>query len=200
MSPIDLHLGRFADDDEIGLDPGVHLDEGIGCDPVAPLLHVAEVVDGVALQEAEVTGNGQAMDHARRAALLVACAPRVEATILHLTHERIPLPLVGITDAYGIDVGVIHDDLWPIADAADCVSHPVEAHLIVTELAHLRLDPFAHRPNLRFHARNGADIAHELDDVIPLRLYPLLNLGNMLHSVCYSLLFRPFQENKSSKL
>ena len=103
-------------------------------------------------------------------------AARVEQAVLDLAHERIPLPLGGIADADGVDVRVVDDHLRTVADAPDGVAHPVEAHLVEAELAHLGLDALADRADLRVHRGDGADVAHEVDDVVALLLDALLDL------------------------
>ena len=67
VTTIDLHLGRLADDDEIGLDLRINFNEGVGRNTVTPFFHVAEVVGGVAIEQAQVARNRQAIDHAGRA-------------------------------------------------------------------------------------------------------------------------------------
>src|SRR5260221_1288626 len=106
MSAINLHPGWLTDDYIIGAN-AFDFDQGVRRNTIAPLLHVAEVVGSIAIQQAKIAGYCQPVDHAGRAALLVARPPRKENAVLDLTDERIPLPLVRIADTYGVNVAVI---------------------------------------------------------------------------------------------
>ena len=49
VAAVDVHLGRLADNHEVGAD-ALPLDERRAADAVAPFLDVAQIVDGVAVQ------------------------------------------------------------------------------------------------------------------------------------------------------
>src|SRR5690606_13146010 len=174
-----LHLRRLADDDEIRPQPfGFgHL---VRCNAVAPLLHVAEVIAGDAFQQPQFLGQRQTIDHARRAALLVAGPARKEHAVLDLTLERVPFPFVRVADTYRIDVAVVEQLDRAIADLADDIAHPVEPDVIKAELTHFGFGALAHRANLAVIAGNGAQFAQEGDNVLALFLYPLANLLNFV--------------------
>ena len=180
---VHLHPGRLADDHEIGPHLGINLDERVGRDAVAPFFHVAEVVDGVTVEQAQVAGDGQAIHHTGRAVLFIAGAACIEDAVLDLADEGIPFPFAGIADAHGVDVRVVDDHLRPVADAADGVAHLVEARFVPTEFAHFFLDALAHRADLRVHAGDRADVAHELDDLAPLLLNTLVDFLDLIHRI-----------------
>ncbi len=77
MTAIDEHLGRFADDNEIGFYFRVHFNEGVGGNAITPFFHVAEVVGCPAIKQAEVTRHGQAIDHAGGGAFFITSAASV---------------------------------------------------------------------------------------------------------------------------
>src|SRR5690606_7012949 len=106
-----------------------------------------------ALQQPQPLGDGETVDHTGGAALLVASAARIEAAILNLALEGVPLPFVGVADAHGVDVAVVEQDARPVADAPQRVAHAVEADVAEAELAHFSLGALPHGADLRIHRR-----------------------------------------------
>jgi hypothetical protein len=58
MPAVNVHFGRFADQHKIRPNFGISFHEGIGSNAVAPLLHVAEIVNSQSIQQAQITGDG----------------------------------------------------------------------------------------------------------------------------------------------
>ena len=162
---VHLHLRGLADDHEIGAD-ALHFDEGVGRQPVAPLLHVPEIVRGDPLQQAQHLGKGQAVHHARSGTLLIARPSRVENAVFHLSLEGVPLPRLGVPDPHRIDVAIVKEHLRPVADAPHDVPHAVEPHVIEAQLLHFVRDALSHLADLAVHAGDGHDIPHEADDIL----------------------------------
>ena len=165
VAAIDLHFGGLADDDEVGADAFV-FDEGVRGDAVAPLFHIAEVVGGPTFEQPHAAGDGQTVDHAGRAALLIASAASVEDAVLDFALERVPLPFVLGADADGVDMAVVDEYTFTVADSADGVAHRIEPDFVEAEFAHFGLDAFTDWADLRIDRGDGADLAEEGDDVV----------------------------------
>ncbi len=123
----------------------VNLNESVGADSIAPLLHVAEVIGGIPIEQPEITRNRQTIHHARCTALFIACASRVKFAVLDLTLERIPAPGIPVTHTHCVDMGIINKHLWTVADPPQGVTHLIKTHFVVTKFAHFRLDAFTNR-------------------------------------------------------
>ena len=143
-------------------------DQRVRGDAVAPFFHVAEVVAGHAVEQAEFARHRQPVDHAGRAALLVARAAREKDAVFDLALERIPLPAIGVADADRVDVAVVEQLGRAVADPADDVAHLVEPDLVKAEPAHLGFGALADCANLAVIAGDGAQVFQELDDVVAL--------------------------------
>ena len=74
MRTINLHLGRFADDDKVWTNAGVNFYKGVRCDAVTPFFHIAEVINGGVFQQTQFVGDPQTMHHTGRGSLLIASA------------------------------------------------------------------------------------------------------------------------------
>ena len=175
VAAINLHLGWLADHDKIGAHLGVYVDEGIGSNAIAVFFHIAEHITGESVEQAEVAGNSQTIDHARRRAFFIAGATSKKNAVFNLTLEGIPLPGVRVGNAHGVNMGVIDDHARAAADAAHDVAHLVEAHFIVAQLFHLLGDTFADRFDLPSDAGNRANCTKEGADGFLLRGHALLN-------------------------
>ena len=92
MPAIDLHFGRLANDDKIGLDFGINFHKGVRGNAVAPFFHIAKVIRRPAFEQAQSFANGKPIDHARRGAFFIARATRIQDAIFHFALEWIPLP------------------------------------------------------------------------------------------------------------
>ncbi len=169
-SPITTKSGRNA----------FGFDQRVRGDAVAPLLHVAEVVAGHAVQQAEFLRQRQPVDHAGRAALLVAGAAREKDAVFDLARERIPLPAVGVANAHRVDVAVVEQLGRAAADLADDVAHLVEPDFVEAELAHFGFGALADCANLAVVAGDGAQVFQKLDDVVALRFDARLDRVNGL--------------------
>jgi len=181
VSAVNVHLGWLADNDEIRPDARIYFHERVGRDAVAPFFHVAEVKHSIVIQEPEVPGDCQTVNHPRGAALLIAGATGIEVAVFDLADKWIPVPVADIADADCIDVRVIEQNPRTIPDAAEGVAHLIEAYFFITEFVHLGLDAFADRSNQRVCRRNGADIAQELDDIAFIFFYFGFDFLNKIH-------------------
>ena len=93
-------------------------------------------------------------------------AAGVEDAVLDFALERVPLPLVCGADTDGVDVAVVDEDAFAVADFADGVAHGVEPDFIEAEFAHFGLDAFADGTDLGIDGGDGADLTEEGDDVV----------------------------------
>ena len=98
-------------------------DESVRSDAVAPLLHIAEIVGGPTFEQPKTAGDGQTVDHTGSAAFFVAGAASVEDAVLDFALERVPLPFVHGADADSVDVAVVDEYAFTVADSADGVAH-----------------------------------------------------------------------------
>src|SRR4029077_1527496 len=103
----DRAVGRVGDDHRGGLDL-VFFDDVLPAEAVAVFFH-----DGAGEQQAELRGvdfevaeNLGRVDHRWDGAFLVAGAAAPDATARNFAIVRIVLPLLGIANADGVDVGV----------------------------------------------------------------------------------------------
>src|SRR5579883_2084040 len=131
------------------------LDEGVARDAVAPLFHVAEVVEGPIARQAELFERRQGIEHRRRRALLVARAQAVNNAILVLALKWVPLPLRRIGHADGIDMAVVEQRAWSSADAPQDIAHAIVAHFVKAQIGHARANGLAHGTNLAVVAGYG---------------------------------------------
>ena len=122
VAAIDVHLGRLANHNHIGLDL-LDLHQHLAALAVAVFFHVAKVIDGVTFQQAQVAGQGDAVDHAGRGLLLVAGAAGVQDAVLHLALEGVPAPIGAVADVDGVDVRVVQQHSWARAHSTDDVAH-----------------------------------------------------------------------------
>ncbi len=63
VAAVHIHLGWLADDDIVRAE-ALALDQRLAGQPVAILLHIAEVIHREAVQQAEFPGQGDAVEHA----------------------------------------------------------------------------------------------------------------------------------------
>jgi hypothetical protein len=107
-------------------------------------------------------------------------APRANRIPFSTLPAKIPFPFAGIANAHCIDVRIVNNNFFAVPDPAYGVAHLVEARLVKTELAHLGLDTFPDIFQLSIHAGNGANIAHELDNVALRGLHTCLNFYDFI--------------------
>ena len=166
VAPVNAHLGGLADDHEVRTKALV-FHKGVGGNAVAQLLHVAEVVGRPALQQAQVAGKRQAVDHAGRAALLVAGPARVEDAIFDFALKGVPRPRLRVADANGVQVAVVEEHALAVPNAAQHVAHGVEENIVEPQRAHFLSHALAHLTNLTVVAGNGTNLAQEGNDRLP---------------------------------
>ena len=104
VTTIHVHLGRFANDNEIRFDLRINFNECVGRDAVTPFFHVAKIVGGPAFEQTEVTRNCETVNHAGRTILLVTCAARVENAVFYFSDKRIPFPFAWVTDTDSVNM------------------------------------------------------------------------------------------------
>src|SRR5215470_4992031 len=92
MAAINFHVGGFADYHVVRTNAFM-LDERIARDTVAPLLHVAKIIERPIPGQAQLLQRGQSIDHGGRGTLLIARAQAVDDTVLVFALKRVPLPL-----------------------------------------------------------------------------------------------------------
>src|SRR5947209_4181795 len=104
--------------------------QGIAGDAVAPLLHVTKIIEGPIPGQTQFLESCQGINHRRCGALFVASTKAVDDAILELAFERVPLPLAGVGDTDRIEMAIVEQYAWAIANAPQDVAHGVAAHLV----------------------------------------------------------------------
>ena len=134
-------------------------------DAIAPLFDVAQQVAGESVQQTQIAGEGQAIDHARRAVFLIQRAAGIQVAVFHLAYKRVPRPLRRVADADGIQVGVVQENARPAADFAHDGAVFVHVDFVVPQLFHFRAHALAHALNVAVHAGNGHDVAEKPENI-----------------------------------
>ena len=109
VAAVHVHLGRLADDNEVRPE-ALALDQGLASQPVAILLHIAEVIHGETLQQTEFVGQGDAVEHAGSGLFLIPGPAGIEDSILHLALERVPAPRGPVANVHRVNVRVVQED------------------------------------------------------------------------------------------
>ena len=190
MPAVNLHSGRFTDDNKIRSDFGVSLNECVGSNPITPFFHIAKVIHGVIVEQAQIAGNSHTVNHAWGAALFITGAPCIKLAVFNFSDEWIPRPGVAIANTDCINMRIIHQYFRPAADTADSITHKIKARFVKAQFQHFLLNPFTNRSDERFHGWNGANISQELRDLGFLCCYFFLNLCLNIH---FLLLIRPHE-------
>src|SRR5690606_31250333 len=133
--------------------------ERLAANSVTPLFDISQIVSGVAFQKAQLFGQRDAVNHARRAALLVERAARIQLAVLYLALKRVPLPLFGVADTDRVDMAVEQNDLLAVAHAADDRAIAVNVDGVKAQLHHLFANTLANFLDVTIHAGNGNDLA-----------------------------------------
>src|SRR5258708_38868145 len=91
VATINLHVRGFANDHEIRTNARV-LDERITRDAVAPLFHIAKIIERPAFPQPQLLQCSQSIEHGRHGTLLITSAKTRDKDILILNFRGIPLP------------------------------------------------------------------------------------------------------------
>src|SRR5579872_1789183 len=186
MAPVDVELGGLPDNHEVRTNSFV-LDQRVGGDAVAPLLHVAEVVERPVAKQIELDQGGDGVDHGRRRALLVARSASEDDAVLSLPLEWIPGPLGAIADAHRVDVTVEEQRAVPAPGPAEDIAHAIESNIVESEAAHPLGACLADRTDLGIVAGNADQIPQEVDHVSGVPIYVGVDgLKGALVNHCFS--------------
>src|SRR5260370_40070131 len=82
-------------------------DERITRDAVAPLFHIAKIIERPVFRQTQLLQCSQRIEHGRRGTLLITSAKTIDNAILILTFKGVPLPLSSISNPYRIDVASV---------------------------------------------------------------------------------------------
>src|SRR5258708_22437202 len=161
VATINLHVRGFANDHVIRTNALV-LDERITRDAVAPLFHIAKIIERPVFRQAQLLQCSQSIEHGRRGTLLITSAKTIDNAILILTFKGVPLPLTSITNPYGIDVAIVKQYASTITNTAQDIAHVIAAHLVKAKFAHTRARAITDRANLAVEAMDGHQVTQEL--------------------------------------
>src|SRR2546426_4055951 len=103
---INFHISGFANHHEIGANTLVFY-ERIPGDAVAPLFHIAKIVECPVFGQTQLFECGHCINHRRCGTLLIASAEAIDDSILEFALKWIPFPLRGIGHTYRIDMTII---------------------------------------------------------------------------------------------
>ncbi len=152
VAPVDAAVGGLGGDHELNLAPGVLRALEVLVDDVLPAHAVAVLfLDGahdhdlIALgDEPQVLHDFRPVHGGGHAALLVAAAPAEDDIVRLIALVGVRFPVVNVSDAHGVDVGVDGNDFFALAHPADDVAQAVDFHLVKAQLLHLGLDAHHH--------------------------------------------------------
>src|SRR5438132_784534 len=161
MAAINFHVGRFAYHYKIRTNTLV-LNQRITGNAVAPLFHVAKIIERPILRQSQLFQRRQRIDHWRGGALFVASAKTIDNSILEFTLEGVPLPLARVSNTDRINMAIVEQGTRPTADTSQDVTHGVAAYFIEAELGHTSAYSISNRANLAVIARYGDQVTQEL--------------------------------------
>src|SRR5258708_31965118 len=135
VATINLHVRGFANDHVIRTHALV-LDERITRDAVAPLFHIAKIIERPVFRQAQLLQCSQSIEHGRRGTLLITSAKTIDNAILILTFKGVPLPLSTISNPYGIDVAIVKQYSRPITNTAQDIAIGISSHFVQAMFCH----------------------------------------------------------------
>ena len=163
VSAVDAAIGRFGGDNKLDLSLRLLLAGEVLVDDVLPahaiavlLLNGAHHHDLIALgDQVQILHDLRSVDGGCHTALLIGATPAIDDIAGLIALVRVLLPVIDITNAYGINVGVDGDDFLAAAHPANDVAQTVDLHLVITQLFHFGLNAHDHFLLLAALARVG---------------------------------------------
>ena len=158
VPPVNVEVGGLGADGKIGLD-ALLLDDVLPAQPVAILLnHAAHKVNCNVPVEIQLLQYLARCYKGGHASFLVNGAAAMNVAILDLAPKGFEIPVFGQPHIHCIHVSVNGQYLFPVANPANHIAQPVNAHFVKPGLFHL---PFQLLLNLFLAKAEGFDF-HQL--------------------------------------
>ena len=187
MTAVDAAVGGLGGDDELRTD-AVLVDDILPAHAVAVfLLNGADDHELIAPgNQAQVLHDLRAVHRAGHTALLVGAAAAVNDFVGFIAFIGIRGPVIPVSDADGIDMGIDGDDFLALPHPADDIAEAVHFHLVKTQFFHFRPDA-GH--DLFFLAAFAGERNHRPQETDHVRLVTLGGFFDCFNIQCHT--FRP---------